>query len=328
MSISSSEVLPIQLHILSIIQSPSMPLALPSLVAARVGRSTQRLRTLAGATPPSSMILVASLAFQLGTALSKSLFDQVGSTGATFIKTVFGAALLLLIWRSGLSHRSFRDYGLISLLGLAIAGMSLCFYAAIARIPLGIASALEFVGPLSVAIAGSRRWLDMVWVALAVTGVVLLAPLGEAQGIHPVGMLFALLSASCWAIYILVSGQASQSFAGGTGLAIAMTVASIAMAPFGIAEGGISLLEPQVLLIGSGVALLGNVIPYSLEYQALKTLPPRIFGVLISIEPAIAALVGFFVLREALSLRAITAIAMVTVAAMGVTWFGRSPSEG
>jgi inner membrane transporter RhtA len=283
-----------------------------------------QLQTWFGSIPPSSLVLLTSFAAQAGTATSKQLFDVLSPIGAAFICKAIAAVLMLLIWRPRLQNRAWGDYVLVAGLGLAIAGLSLAFYGAIARIPLGIASALDFVGPLSVAVLGSRRLLDLVWVILAASGVLLLTPISGAS-LDPLGVAFGLLSASSWASFILLSAPVGRAFPGGSGLSLAMAIATLLMSPLGIHAGGSALLKPSILLLSLGIAILGVVLPYSLEYKALKRLPPRVYGVLISIEPAIAALVGLLFLGEQLEFRSLVAIAMVTTAAMGVTLFGRNP---
>ena len=208
--------------------------------------------------------------------------------------------------------------------GLALAAMNLSLYLAIDRIPLGVAVTLEFVGPLGVAVAGSRRLLDGLWVVLAATGVLLLAPLNVlgATDLDPVGVAFALLAGVFWASYILLSARVGGAFPGGTGLVISLCVGTLVLLPIGIAIGGYALLDPKLLLMGLGVAILSSAIPYSLELSALRTLPTRVFGVLMSLEPAVAALVGFLVLGELLDWRAVAAIVLVTVAAAGASLFG------
>ncbi|MBE9182019.1 EamA family transporter [Oculatella sp. LEGE 06141] len=301
-------------------QSQPLQARLSSLTAFLL-HGTKHFKALTGGVPPSSLILLSSFAAQLGVAIAKDLFDVLGPLGATFLKTGVGAILLLLIWRPQLRHHRYEDYILISLFGLTIAGMSVAFFEAVDRVPLGIASAVEFVGPLGVAVLGSRQWLDAIWITLAAIGLILLAPISGAP-LSAVGIAFALLSGGCWAIHILMSNAVGRAFPGGAGLALAMTIAAILLLPMGIHQGGIALLKPSICAIGIVVALFDVVVPYSLDFKALKSLPPRIFGVLISIEPAIAALVGFLVLGEQLSIRTLAAIALVTIAAMGITLFG------
>ena len=241
----------------------------------------------------------------------------------------FAALVLALIWRPRISGYTPREYLVAALFGLALAGMNFSLYLAIDRIPLGVAVTLEFVGPLGVAVVGSRRGLDLIWALLAAGGILLLAPLGIFGGadLDPVGVLLALLAGLFWASYIVLSAKTGSIFPGGTGLVIALCLGAIVLAPVGIAGGGYALLDPWLLLVGFGVAMLSSAIPYSLELEALRKLPSRVFGVLMSLEPAVAALVGFLVLGEQLGLRAIAAILLVTVAAAGASRFGGVPRK-
>jgi inner membrane transporter RhtA len=191
---------------------------------------------------------------------------------------------------------------------------------AVERIPLGIAVTLEFVGPLGVAIVNSRRLLDVLWVLLAAIGIILLAPVGGLK-LDLVGVALALVAGSFWAAYILLSAKVGQVFPGGRGLALAMAVAAIVLLPMGVLAGGSALLKPNVLLMGFGIAMLSSAVPYSLELEALRFLPVRVFGVLMSLEPVAAAFMGFIVLGETLNLRAIMAILLVSVAAAGASRF-------
>jgi inner membrane transporter RhtA len=292
-----------------------------SSFTAFITQKNGQLQTWFGSIPPSSLVLLTSFAAQAGTATSKQLFEALGPIGAVFICKAIAALLMLLIWRPQLQNRTWREYVLVAGLGLAIVGLSLAFYEAIARIPLGIASALDFVGPLSVAVFSSRRLLDLVWVILAATGVILLTPVSGAA-LDPLGVTFGLLSAGSWAGFILLSAPVGRAFSGGSGLSLAMAIATLIMLPLGIHAGGSALLKPSILTLALGIAILGVILPYSLEFKALSRLPPRVYGVLISIEPAIAALVGLLFLGEQLEFRNLVAIAMVTTAAMGVTLLG------
>jgi inner membrane transporter RhtA len=304
------------------VQRPSQ---VNTTLAALVSRHVERLQVAFGSIPPGGLVLLSSFAIQLGTVVAKQLFDTLGPMGAAFLCKAFGAFLLLILYRPSLRNHSWNDYVRVLCLGMSIAGMSLAFYGAVARIPLGIASTLDFVGPLSVAVAGSRRLIDLVWVALAAIGVVLLAPLSNTA-FDPVGIAFGLLSAAFWAGFILVSASVGRAFPGGAGLALALAIATVILLPFGVQQGGAALVHPAILLVGFGAALLSTVLPYALEFKALNQLPPRVFGVLISIEPAIAALVGFLFLGESLGLRSLTAVVLVTIAAIRVTCFSRSNS--
>lgn len=290
------------------------------------GAHAVRLRGAAGAVPPTGLVLVAVVSVQLGSALAKHLFVSLGPAGTVSLRVGFAAAVLLLVWRPRVRGYGRRDCAIAGLFGLSLVAMNLSFYLALDRIPLGIAVSLEFVGPLGVAVAGSRRLLDGLWAIMAIVGVVLLAPWG---GIHlnPLGVLFALLAGSFWAAYILLSVQLGRAFVGGGGLAIAMTVGAMVALPIGIVGAGRALLDAPLLLLGLGLALLSSVIPYSLELEALRRLPARVFGVLMSTEPAVATLIGVLVLHEVLSFRALVAIALVTLAAYGASRYGvRAPS--
>lgn len=272
------------------------------------------------ALPPPVIVLLAIISVQVGAALAKGLFQTIGSSGTVFLRVGFGALIFLLMWRPRVQGYSRADYMLLVLFGLVIAGMNAAFYAAIARIPLGIAVTLEFVGPLGISVFASRKRRDFLWAGLAAAGVVLLAPFGNTT-IDPLGVGLALLAGSCWAAYILLNVRVGSTFAGGSGLALSMSVAALVLLPLGIQNGGVALLQPKILLLGVGVAILSTVIPFSLELEALRRLPARVFGVLMSLEPAIAALVGFVVLRETTGLRALIALVLIVIASGGVSFF-------
>lgn len=271
--------------------------------------------------PPISLVLVSIGSTQLGSALAKSLFAALSPMGMVFLRVGFAAVLLLIVWRQDLLVGNIRsNYRVLILFGLSLALMNLSFYMAVERIPLGIAVTLEFIGPLGVAIVNSRQVLDVLWVMLAAIGIILLAPVGGLK-LDLVGVALALLAGSFWAAYILFSARVGQVFPGGKGLALAMAVAAIILLPIGVSAGGSALLKPNVLLMGFGVAMLSSAVPYSLELEALRFLPVRVFGVLLSLEPVAAALMGFIVLGETLNLRAIMAILLVSVAAAGASRF-------
>ena len=261
---------------------------------------------------------------QLGAAVAKSLFDSLGPGGTVFLRIAFAALVLFLLVRPKLGGHDRAGYLVAGLFGLALAGMNFSIYLAFDRIPLGVAVTLEFVGPLGVAVAGSRRVLDLLWVVLAAAGILLLAPLGVLGGmdLDPVGVAFALLAGCLWACYILLSASTGSAIPGGTGLVIALCVGTLVLFPFGIAGAGYALLDPKLLLAGLGVAMLSSAIPYSLELEALRKLPARVFGVLMSLDPAVAALAGLVVLGERLEMRAVAAVLFVTIAAAGASLFG------
>lgn len=273
--------------------------------------------------PPPGLVLLAVGSVQIGAAVAKSLFDEVGPSGTVFLRVGFSALLLLLLWRPQITGYTRREYLVASLFGVALCFMNFSLYLAIDRIPLGVAVTLEFVGPLGLAVAGSRKLLDILWVILAAAGILMLAPLGilgEAD-LDPIGVLLALQAGCLWAAYIVLGARTGSIFPGGTGLVIGLCLGTVLLLPFGIVGGGYALLDPWLLLVGFGVAMLSSAIPYSLELEALRKLPSRVFGVLMSLEPAVAALVGFFILDERLGFRSIAAILLVTVAAAGASKF-------
>jgi inner membrane transporter RhtA len=293
-----------------------------SALTALVTQSLGWVRAATGSIPPSGFVLLSIVIVQIGAALAKYLFVFLNPVSATFLRLSFAAVLLLVLYPPRLRDRSLSDYCLITLMGVTMACMNLSFYEAISRIPLGVTVSVEFVGPLGIAILGSRRPLDLLWVVLAGAGIILMAPIGGAS-LDPTGVGLAMFAGGCWGAYIFLAGKIGRSFSGGTGLALAVAIAALFIAPVGIIQGGTTLLHPFVLVIGAGVALISTVIPYSLEYEALKHLPPRVFGILVSVEPAIAILIGFILLGEQLELQTLTGAGLVTMAAIGVTLWGR-----
>jgi inner membrane transporter RhtA len=266
---------------------------------------------------PSPVLVVGAVAsVQFGAAFAKTIFDEIGPGGAVFLRMLFAAAVLMLIWRPRLSGHGRRDIVLILLFGASLAGMNGTFYAALDRIPLGIAVTFEFVGPLGVALFGSRRRLDLVWVALAAAGILLLSDFGGTD-LDGLGVALALIAGAFWAAYILLSARVGQAFPGGGGLALAMMVAVVPLVPIGIAQGGADLLVVWVLAVGFAVAMLSSAIPYTLELEALRRLPAGVFGVLMSLEPALAATAGFIALGEDLAAREVVAILLVVAASAG-----------
>ncbi|HEU0024201.1 MAG TPA: EamA family transporter [Thermoleophilaceae bacterium] len=266
--------------------------------------------------PAPVLVLVAIASVQLGGALGKTLFDDVGPAGAVLLRVVLAAAVLAAAWRPRPRELDRADLWWIAAFGVSLAGMNLAFYAAIDRIPLGVAVTFEFVGPLGVAVAGSRRALDVLWVGLAAGGVLLLSDFGSSD-LDGTGVALALLAGAFWAAYILLSVRVGQRFEGGDGLALAMVVAAVLLVPVGVSDGGADLLVPGVLALGLAVAMLSSVIPYSLELEALRRLPAGVFGVLMSLEPAMAALAGYVVLGEELAARELLAVVLVVTASAG-----------
>jgi inner membrane transporter RhtA len=265
------------------------------------------------------------LSVQIGAAAATSLFDEVGPAGTVFYRLLFAALVLWAIWRPRPAEAERDALGLTFLFGVSLAAMNLCFYEALDRIPLGIAVTLEFVGPLGVALAASRRRLDLVFVGLAAAGIVLLA--GPAGSPDALGVALALGAGVFWAAYILLSARVGQAFSGGRGLAIAMVVAAALMVAPGVAAGGEDLLAPEVIAVGAAVALLSSVIPYSFELEALRRLSVGTFGVLMSLEPGVAALVGLIALGQGLSAAEAAGIALVVAASVGVLRRSAKPGE-
>lgn len=262
---------------------------------------------------------------QLGAAVATTLFDELGPAGTVLLRTGFAAVALLLLWRPHVRGKTPVQLRDAVLYGLALAGMNLSFYGALDRIPLGIAVTLEFTGPFAVAVAGSRRASDLVWVALAAAGIVLLSP-GVHGSLDVTGALLALLAGAFWATYIVLAARVGRAFSGGQGLTLAMVVATLVLLPSGIVAGGSNLGDPGLLASGLAVALLSSAIPYSLELEALRRLPKGTFGVLMSMEPAVAALVGLVALGQDLSAEEVVAIGLVVAASAGALSAARTPS--
>jgi inner membrane transporter RhtA len=273
--------------------------------------------------PAAAWVMVAIASTQLGSALAKSMFGQVGPLGMVMLRVGLAATLLIALWRPRWRGYSRRDYGLVLGFGLSLVMMNSCFYGAISRIPIGVAVALEFTGPLTIALVNSRRPLDWLWVAFAAVGIVLLSPL-NTSALDGWGVVLALLAGAGWGLYIPLSAKTGQIFRGSDGLAIAMTLGGVVLLPIGTLVEGTALLNTQVLLAGLGVALLSSAIPYSLELAALRHLPLNVFGVFMSLEPAIAALIGFVGLGETLTWPMVIAIGLIVVAAVGVSLGPRS----
>lgn len=275
--------------------------------------------------PSPVLVLGAITSIQFGAALGATLFDRLGPGGAVTERLVTGAIVLLLIWRPRVRGRSSRELLLAALFGLILGCMNLSFYEAIDRIPLGIAVAIEMVGPLAVAVGGSRRPRDLVWVALAAAGILALTR-GQTHGLDGLGIAFALAAGCLWGCYILVNARVGRTFSGGTGLAMAMVVASAVALPFGIAQAGGQLLALHSIVVGGVVGLLSSAIPYTLEMESLRRIAAPVFGVLMSLEPAVAAVAGFLVLDQGLGARTLGGIALVVLASVGASRRREAPA--
>lgn len=274
---------------------------------------------LASTLLPVAVLMVAMASIQSGASLAKTLFPVIGAQGTTALRLLFATVILALIlrpWRARLSRDSIVP---LVLYGLALGGMNLLFYMSLRSIPLGIAVALEFTGPLAVALFASRRAIDFLWIALAALGLWLLLPLGKSEGhLDLTGMAYALGAGVCWALYILY-GARTGSDHGMQGAALGVMVAALFVAPIGIAHAGADLLRPELIPVALAVALLSTAIPYSLEMIALTRLPAQTFGTLMSIEPAFGALSGLLFLGEHLSMLQWLAILCIILASVGCT---------
>jgi inner membrane transporter RhtA len=265
-----------------------------------------------------ALVVAAVTSLQFGAGFAVTLFDELGPAGAAFLRLAIAAVVLLAIWRPRVRGHPLADLRVAAAFGAVLGTMNFAIYEAMDRIPLGIAVTIEFAGPMAVAVLGSRRGLDLLWAALAAAGILLLADPGGGS-LDSAGVAFALLAATMWAFYILLAERTGRIFPGGSGLALAMVAGAVAIAPVGIAQAGGELLHPELLAAAAGVALASSVIPYSLELEALRRLPANVFGVLMSLEPAVAALAGLVILGQDLGLREWAAIALVVVASAGAT---------
>lgn len=268
----------------------------------------------AALVPPWALVIIAVISVQAGAAVAKQLFEAAGPSGVVFLRTLLGGAIFALLWRPRVLGHSRRAYLYMLVYGVDIALMMLSFYAAIDRIPLGIAVAIAFAGPLGLAVLGSRRAIDMVWVALAAAGVLLLSPF-TAESLDPVGVLLAAADGVLWAGYIVISKRINRVLDGNTVLPLSMLIAALVALPVGIRGASAVLADPALILISLVVALLSSAVPFGLEFYALKRMQPRAFGLLLSLEPVAAAFMGFVLLHEALGLTEIVGISLVTVAA-------------
>jgi inner membrane transporter RhtA len=264
------------------------------------------------------MLLIGMVSVQVGAALAVGLFDDLGPAGAVLLRIFFGALILNAIVRPHWRGRSRHDLGLMATFGVVLGVMNLAFYEALDHLPLGIVVTIEFAGPLAVAVIGSRKPLDLLWVALAAAGIVVLANPGGV-GMNGFGLACAGIAGLCWALYIVLAARAGPRFQGADGVAMAMVIATIIPIAPGIAQGGSELLHPDMLVIGAAVGLLSTAIPYTLETYALRRIPRHVFSVLMSMEPAVAALAGFVIVGQDLHAREIVAIGLVVIASAGAS---------
>ena len=279
----------------------------------------------AAAVPPPVLVLVSIVSIQLGAAVAVHLFESLGPIGTTFLRIAFSAVLLLVARRRQIDARARRHAGLLLLFGCVLAATNLAFYGAIARIPLGVAVAIEFIGPLGLAVLTSRRLKDFVWIGLAVAGLVLLTP-DIGGDLDPLGVGLALVAGAGWASFVLISPRVARDV-GDAGLALAMAVASLFTVPFALAAGGLERLDFGLLAAALAVAILSTALPLSLEFEALKRMTARAYGIMVTLEPVVAVLVGALILSQALPPTALVAIACITAAAIGVTLSDRRGSK-
>ncbi len=273
--------------------------------------------------PAPGLVIVGIGSVQVGAAFATKLFAHLGPAGTVFLRVLFAAIVLWAIWRPRPREHSRPELRLAALFGLALALMNLTFYEALDRINLGVAVTLEFVGPLAVALVGSKSRLDVLWALLAALGVVLLGGFGS---VNLAGAVLALTAGGFWGAYILLNARVGRAFSGGDGLAIAMAVGTLPLIPIGIAAAGSNLLHPDLLAVAFAVAMLSSVVPYSLELEALRRIRPQLFGVLMSLEPAVAALAGLVVIGQSLSALDVVAIGLVVMASAGATLGSRGPA--
>lgn len=280
--------------------------------------ATEPLRALR--LPAPALVVTSILSVQIGAAIAKGLFGEIGPTTLVFLRLATSATVLAVWARPRLRGRSATDWAVVTGFALSLVGMNWAIYQSFARIPLGMAVTIEFLGPLTIAVLGSRRARDVVWVVLAATGVALL---GFSPGrLDPLGVAYALLAAALWAAYILLSGRTGRRWEGLSGLAVASSIGALVVTGPALVGGAGKLLEPRVLAIGAAVGVLSSVIPYSLEITALRTMAPKVFGILMSLEPAVAAVAALVLLGERLSAVEVAAMVCVVAASVGSSRFG------
>ncbi|MEU6088918.1 EamA family transporter [Streptomyces sp. NPDC047085] len=285
-------------------------------------------RTSLGSFGPVGLVLAGGVSVQFGGALAVTLMPRAGALGVVTLRLLAAAVVLLLVCRPRLRGHSRTDWGTVVVFGITMGAMNGLFYESVARIPLGPAVTLEVLGPLALSVLASRRAINALWAGLALGGVFLLGG-GGFSDLDPIGVAFALGAGAMWAAYIVFSARTGRRFPQADGLALAMAVAALLFLPLGIAEAGSRLLNPTTLALGSAVALLSSVLPYTLELLALRRLPASTFAILMSLEPAIAATAGFLILGQSLSLAQTAAIALVIAASIGAvrTQVGRGRAK-
>ncbi|MGW0906989.1 EamA family transporter [Streptomyces sp. NPDC002853] len=270
-----------------------------------------------GALGPVGLVLAGGVSVQFGGAIAVSVMPKAGALGIVTLRLAFAALVLMIVCRPKMRGHSRADWGTVVAFGVAMAGMNGLFYQSVARIPMGPAVTLEVLGPLALSVFASRRAVNLVWAGLALCGVFLLGGGGGFSGLDPVGVAYALGAGAMWATYIMFSARTGRRFPQADGLALAMVVAAVLFLPLGLIESGEKLVRPEVLALGAAVAVMSSVLPYTLELLALRRLPASTFAIMMSLEPAIAAVAGFLVLNQALSVNEALAISLVIAASMG-----------
>lgn len=271
---------------------------------------------------PVWLVLTGIASVQFGAVIAKSLFGEIPPTAMVWLRIAASALILAVIARPRLRGRTRRDWAVAVVFGVVLVTMNWAFYQSFARIPLGMAVTIEFLGPLAVALLGSRRPRDLIWVGLAGLGVALLGL--SPVGLNLPGVLFGLLAGVLWACYILLSAQTGRRWPGISGLAVASAVGAVVLAPAAIVEAGSGLLDLRIVGLGIAIGLMSSVIPYSLELIALRRMPPRLFGILMSLEPAAAAVLAMIVLREVLAPPQWLAMGCVVAASIGASRSART----
>ena len=277
--------------------------------------------------PPIPAVIVSVVSVQGGAAFAKGLFPAVGTAGTAGLRIGLSALLLLAVFRPALGRLTRAQWGAVIPYGLVLGAMNLSFYAALGRIPLGLAVTLEFAGPLGLAVVGSRRGADFLWVGLAGVGVALITPWqGNARAVDPLGVLLALVAGGLWAAYIVLGRRAAKVLPAGVSVATGMLFAALAVLPFAFGGGLVRNLTPTLFAQGLAVAVLSSAVPFTLEMAALRVLPARTFGILMSLEPAVAALCGLMFLHEQLTPTQWLALLCVSAASAGTTLTARNPT--
>jgi inner membrane transporter RhtA len=276
--------------------------------------------------PAVPAVLLSIISFQCGAALAKGIFPVLGAVATSSLRIVLSAVILVIFNRPNIRNLTRAQWKAVALYGLTLGAMNIIFYMAIARIPLGLGVALEFIGPLVLALSGSKRIVDFLWVVLAAAGIILIEPWGN-KAVDVIGVILALVAGVFWAVYILIGGHISQIMDGRKAVTIGMIFASALVLPIAIADGLLSHLKPGIFVSGLGLALLSSAIPFTLEMGALRKIPAKTFSILMSLEPAVAAMSGLVFLHEYLSFYEWLAVGLIVVASAGATLTKKKPAH-